>query len=75
MRKLITLMAALTWLAAPALAGEDGKVLRQKLIQAKQEKAAAMASHQLEAELMRDVKRSKKSEKPAVVPARVASKK
>ena len=72
MKRILSIVTALTLLAAPVLAGES-KTLRQKLDQARQVKTEALASHQLEAELMKEVKREKQA--PAVKPAKLAAQK
>ncbi len=77
MKRILSIIAALAICTQPVLAGESNKALRQKLDQAKQEKISAMSTHQLEAELMKEVKRDNMSEKPVPAgrPAKLAAQK
>jgi hypothetical protein len=80
MKRLILIVAALALTIQPALAGPPAsgaaKNRKEKLVELKKEKSAAMASHALEAELMKEVRRDVRSGKsiPAGKDSRLANK-
>ena len=82
MKKLMLILALVMFLAPPTLAGTpEGKQsqgtagqLRQKLDALKKEKAAALSTHLLEAELMKKQKRGSQSP-PTETESRLATRK